>query len=255
MSLVQQLLLRALVARFWRKPYAPERLMRWGNELHDRWMMPYFIEQDFAEVIADLNSDGYGFDVAWFAPHLSFRFPTIGDFSVQGAHFEFRHALEPWHVLGEEGSPGGTVRYVDSSLERIELRVTGLVADRYAVTCNGETMPLRPTGRVGEFVAGVRFRAWQPSESLHPLLPSDTPLTFDLVDRWNERSLGGGQYHVAHPGGRSYDDFPVNAFEAESRRLNRFFRSGHSPGTTIAGEAKPSLEFPFTLDLRTSHVG
>ena len=254
MSLVQQLLLRALVARFWRKPYAPERLMRWGNELHDRWMMPYFIEQDFAEVIADLNADGYPFDLAWFAPHFSFRFPIIGDFSVQGAHFEFRHALEPWHVLGEEGSPGGTVRYVDSSLERIELRVTGLVADRYAVTCNGETMPLRPTGRVGEYVAGVRFRAWQPSESLHPLLPSDTPLTFDLVDRWNERSLGGGQYHVTHPGGRSYDDFPINAFEAESRRLNRFFRSGHSPGTTIASEAKPSLEFPFTLDLRMSHV-
>lgn len=250
MSLAQQLLLRGLVARFWREPYAPDQLVRWGTELHDRWMLPYFIEQDLADVIAELNDAGYPFEMAWFAPHLAFRFPTIGDFTVRGAQFSLRHALEPWHVLGEEGSPGGTVRYVDSSLERIQLHVTGLVADRYAVTCNGETLPLRPTGRVGEYVAGVRYRAWQPSQSLHPLLPTDSPLSFDLVDRWMQRSLGGGQYHVSHPGGRSYEDFPVNAFEAESRRLSRFFRQGHTPGKLEVKEAQASLEFPFTLDLR-----
>ena len=250
MSLTQQLLIRALIARFWQTPYAPPRLVRWATELHDRFLLPHFVWLDFEDVIAELNQAGYGFDPAWFAPHCEFRFPKYGDFAVRGIELELRAALEPWHVLGEEGAAGGTARYVDSSLERMQIKVTGLAPDRYAITCNGVPLPLRQTGAVGEFVAGVRYRAWQPPSALHPTIGVHTPLTFDIVDRWMKRSLGGCQYHVMHPGGRSYEVFPVNAFEAESRRLERFFRIAQTPGILPVGTARVDPEFPFTLDLR-----
>jgi uncharacterized protein (DUF2126 family)/transglutaminase-like putative cysteine protease len=250
MSLTQQLLLRSLIARFWREPYQSPRLARWGTELHDRFMLPYFVERDFDDVIAEQNDAGFPLETAWFAPHFEFRFPKYGDFAVFGAEVELRQALEPWHVMGEEGATGGTVRYVDSSVERMQVKVTGLAPDRYALTCNGRRIPLRPTGHVGEFVAGVRYKAWNPASSLHPSIQAQSPLTFDLVDTWMQRSMGGAQYHVAHPGGRNYDTFPVNAFESESRRLARFVRMGHTPGGAAAPPETPNPEFPFTLDLR-----
>jgi uncharacterized protein (DUF2126 family) len=252
MSLAQQLLLRSLVARFWRNPYAPARLARWGTELHDRFMLPYFVERDFADVIAEQNAAGHALHSEWFAPHFAFRFPKHGDFAACGADVELRQALEPWHVMGEQGAAGGAVRYVDSSVERLQVKVSGLPPDRYAITCNGRRVPLRPTGRAGEFVAGVRYRAWQPPNALHPTIAVNAPLTFDLRDLWMERSLGGCQYHVMHPGGRNYATFPVNAFESESRRLGRFFRMGHTPGRVAVPPEEPSLELPFTLDLRRS---
>jgi len=250
MSLTQQLLLRALVARFWRAPYAPERLVRWGTELHDRFMLPYFVELDFADVLAEQKAAGYPLQAGWFAPHFEFRFPKYGDFATRGVEIELRQALEPWHVMGEEGGAAGTVRHVDSSVERLQVKVTGLAPDRFAVACNGWRVPLRPTGNAGEFVAGVRYRAWRAPSSLHPTIPVHAPLTFDLVDTWMERSLGGCQYHVMHPGGRNYATFPVNAFESESRRLARFFRMGHTSGRVSAPPQDASPEFPFTLDLR-----
>ncbi|MCB1938797.1 MAG: transglutaminase family protein [Rhodocyclaceae bacterium] len=250
MSLSQQLLLRALVARFWKTPYRPERLARWGTELHDRFMLPHFVAQDFNDVIAETREAGYAIEAEWFAPHLEFRFPRHGEFDTRGMRVEVRHALEPWHVLGEEGAAGGNVRYVDSSVERVQVKVSGMAPDRYRLTCNGEPVPLQPTGIGGEFVAGVRYRAWQPPSCLHPLIGIHAPLTFDLVDTWSQRSLGGCQYHVSHPGGRSFDDFPVNAFEAESRRLARFFAMGHTPGKLDAGTPRRNAEHPFTLDLR-----
>ncbi|KQV86811.1 DUF2126 domain-containing protein [Pelomonas sp. Root1237] len=249
MSIVQQLLLRALVTRFWNKPYrAP--LVRWGTELHDRWLLPHFVREDFADVMQDMREAGYAFDANWFAPHFEFRFPKYGEFVARGVHVTLRGALEPWHVMGEEGSAGGNVRYVDASLERMELLVTGLVDPRHRVTVNGVPVPLQPTGRVGEFVCGVRYRAWLPESALHPTIPIHAPLTLDLVDTWQNRSLGGCRYSVAHPGGRSYETLPVNAYEAESRRLSRFVAMGHTPGQVEVGEPKRSLEFPFTLDLR-----
>ena len=252
MSLTQQLLLRAMVARFWRKPYAPASLVRWGTELHDRFLMPYFVEQDFADVIDEMRQEGFALDAAWFAPHFEFRFPKYGDFAARGAQVELRQALEPWHVMGEEGTAGGAVRYVDSSVERLQVKVSGLAPDRYWITCNGRAVPLQPTGQVGQFVGAVRYRAWAPSSALHPGIGVHSPLTFDFYDTWMKRSLGGCQYHVTHPGGLSHERFPVNSFEAESRRLARFFRMGHTPGAMPATPPRSNAEFPFTLDLRLS---
>ncbi|HEY2562014.1 MAG TPA: transglutaminase family protein, partial [Caldimonas sp.] len=250
MSLVQQLLMRALVARFWAAPYRPARLARWGTGLHDRFMLPHFIWSDLGDVVAELNAAGYPFELGWFAAHRDFRFPLLGDFAASGVSVELRMALEPWHVLGEEGGPGGTARYVDSTLERIEVHVRGLVGDRHLLACNGRRLPLQPTGSQGEYVAGVRFRAWTAPSSLHPTIAQHAPLVFDLVDTWMQRSLGGCQYHVAHPGGINYTTFPVNAYEAEARRLARFFRTGHTPGTMPVPAEAPNPEFPHTLDLR-----
>jgi uncharacterized protein (DUF2126 family) len=252
MSLTQQLLLRALVARFWKTPYAPERLARWGTELHDRFMLPFFVWQDFEDVIADVAAAGYPLRAEWFAPHFEMRFPKCGDFATRGIEVELRGALEPWHVMGEDAAVGGTARYVDSSLERVQLKVKGMAPERFVITCNGRSLPLQPTGTNGELVAGVRFRAWQPPRCLHPHIGVHAPLTFDLVDLWMGRSLGGCEYHVTHPGGRAHDTYPVNALEAEGRRRARFSRTGHTPGRVDATAPSPNPDFPFTLDMRRS---
>ncbi|MFT3990340.1 MAG: transglutaminase family protein [Luteolibacter sp.] len=249
MSLAQHLVLRGLVSRFWKESYE-KPLVRWDSEIHDRWMLPHFIWQDFTEVLEDLREHGCSIEDDWFAPHLEFRFPKIGDFNQRGIDVELRHAIEPWHVLGEEGAAGGAVRYVDSSLERLQVKVSGLTGERHVIACNGLRIPLHSTGVHGEFVAGVRYRAWQPPNCLHPTIPTHTPLVLDLVDTWNDRSLGGCTYHAAHPGGRSHDTFPVNSYEAESRRLARFFRHGHTGGKMQPYEPPISPDFPFTLDLR-----
>jgi uncharacterized protein (DUF2126 family) len=249
MSLAQHLVLRGLIAKFWHEPYKND-LVRWGTDIHDRWMLPHFCETDFRDVIGDLREAGYPFEFDWFAPHFEFRFPRIGDLEQRDIQLELRTALEPWHVLGEEPGGGGTVRYVDSSLERLQVKANGLVGDRFAVTVNGHRVPLHPTGTNGEGVAGVRYRAWQPPVCLQPTIGSHAPLRFDLYDTWNKRSLGGCTYHVAHPGGRGYDTFPVNSYEAESRRLSRFFRHGHQQGKFTPPPKILNGDFPFTLDLR-----
>ena len=249
MSLAQQLLLRALVVRFWTKPYRA-RLTRWGTALHDRYLLPSVLRSDFIDVLAELGDVGYPFDMAWFEPHFEFRFPLIGEVKAGGVTLSLRSALEPWHVMGEETAGGGTVRYVDSSVERIEVQVSGLNDQRHVITVNGHALPLQSTGQAGEYVAGVRFKAWNPPSALHPLIGVHAPLVFDIVDSWMARSLGGCEYHVIHPGGRNYDTLPVNGYEAESRRLARFSRTGHSPGKVLVQAAKSSAEFPWTLDLR-----
>ena len=249
MSLTQQLVLRALIARFWNEPYT-KPLVRWGTEIHDKYLLPHFIQQDMNDVVSDLTAAGYPMQPEWFDPHFEFRFPTVGDHSVRDIQLELRHALEPWHVLGEEGGAGGTVRFVDSSVERMQIKVNAATDSRHVILCNGRRIPLQPTGVNGEFVAAVRYRAWQPGSCLHPTVGVHSPLTFDVVDTWNDRSIGGCSYHVTHPGGLSYDTFPVNGYEAESRRLSRFFRHGHTGGKICAQEPELSAEFPFTLDLR-----
>ena len=249
MSLAQQLLVRALIARFWEKPYQ-QSLVRWGTELHDRFMLPFFVWDDFSGVVEDLRQDGLAFEPRWFEPHFEFRFPVLGEIECRGMRLDVRQAIEPWLALGEEPGVGGAVRYVDSSVERIQVHASGLVGDRHIVTCNGLALPLCPTGRVGEYVAGVRYRAWQPPSCLHPQIGVHTPLVFDLVDTWNERSLGGCTYHVSHPGGLAHQKFPVNALEAEGRRFARFLPFGHTAGPVRVQRPDVSREFPMTLDLR-----
>ena len=253
MAAAQMLLMRTAVAAFWQVPYE-RRLVRWGTRVHDDFMLPQHVWSDFQDALEELAVHGTGFgatlDPAWFAPHLAFRFPVLGSVEVHGATLELRHALEPWNALGETAGGGGTVRYVDSSVERLQARVTGWVPERFVLACNGVAVPLQPTGVAGEFTAGIRFKAWQPYSALHPTIPAQTPLVFDVYDRWNGRSLGGLTHHVAHPGGRSYERFPVNANEAEARRLARFVAFGHTAGAMAEPVGEVSADHPRTLDLR-----
>jgi uncharacterized protein (DUF2126 family)/transglutaminase-like putative cysteine protease len=253
MALVQALLVRALVARCWNAPYAGP-LTRWGTALHDRFLLPWYVAQDLAEVLADLRVHGLPVDDSWFAPFLEFRFPRLGSTRVAGVGIELRAAIEPWLVLGEEVTATTTARYVDSSVERVQVTVDGMNAARHVLTCNRRPVPLQSTGVAGTAVAGVRYKAWAPPTALHPTIRAQGPLVFDLVDRVNGRSLGGCTYHVSHPGGRAYDRFPVNANEAEARRVSRFDPS-HTPGsfdvTALAiHEPAEGGEYPRTLDLR-----
>ena len=273
MSLVQMLLLRGLIAWMWKKPYKHD-LTRWGTELHDKFMLPHFVEADMKEVARDLQEAGYPFQAEWLDAFGEFRFPHYGSIFLEGIQMEIRMAIEPWHVLGEEVSAGGTARYVDSSLERVQVKLQGLNGSRYVLLCNGIRVPLRATGVKEEWVGGVRYRAWQPPSALHPTIGIDTPLTFDLVDTWNSRSIGGCTYYVSHPGGRSYETFPVNSNEAESRRGNRFGTISYTQGPlparpylTSSGleryirqdrlpflcdppPAELNKDYPYTLDMR-----
>ncbi|UJW87109.1 transglutaminase family protein [Devosia sp. SL43] len=249
MSLAQQVLIRALIARYWTDP-ADGSFARWGTTLHDRFMLPHYVWQDFLDILADLDRHGFKLDPAWFTAQLEFRFPFCGEVEYEGVHLELRQALEPWHVMGEQGAIGGTVRFVDSSVERLQVKLEGINPERYAVTCNQRPVPLRTTDQAGTAVAGVRYKAWQPASGLHPVLPINTPLVFDIYDTWTQRPVGGCVYHVAHPGGRSYDTFPINGNEAEARRLARFVPQNYTAGGYALRPEKPADEFPLTLDLR-----
>ncbi len=281
MSLVQMLLMRTFVAMFWNTPYTG-RLVRWDTELHDRFLLPHYVREDLKDVVETLQDQGYPFQLDWLDAFFEFRFPVFGRVQYGTIGVELRMALEPWNVLGEESSSTGTARYVDSSIERLQVTVTGLTEGRHILTCNGRRIPLRPTGRTGEFVAGIRYKAWDPWSAMHPTIGIQAPLTFDVIDTWNKKSLGGCVYHVSHPGGLSYDTLPINSNEAEARRASRFSQQGHTPGEinpqgpsqplvnggggnilrTMEGRApgqdipksipkeEPTLDFPLTLDLR-----
>jgi uncharacterized protein (DUF2126 family)/transglutaminase-like putative cysteine protease len=249
MSSVQMLLLRSLIAKFWQQPYR-KKPVHWGTELHDRFMLPHYVWQDIRDVVCDLQSSGFPVELEWLAPFYEFRFPHIGSVTQQDVELEIRTAVEPWHVLGEEVTAQGTSRFVDSAVERLQVRVNGATDGRHVVACNGRRIPLRPTGRRGEFVAGVRFKAWQPPSGLHPTIGVHTPLVFDIMDTWSQRSIGGCTYYSGHPGGRHHETFPVNANEAESRRIARFKTFGHTPGRYEVPAEEVSRDYPFTLDLR-----
>lgn len=274
MCIVQLLLIRTLVAWFWQKPYK-NNPVRWGTELHDKFLLHHYVKEDLKDVIGQIQEFGYPFEMEWLEAFLEFRFPLLGKVQVGDIELLIRAAIEPWNVLGEEMSNTGTARFVDSSLERVEIKVSGLNPERYAILCNGLRIPLRATGIAGEYVAGIRYKAWAPPSALHPTIPVDAPLVFDIFDLWNGRSIGGCTYFVSHPGGRSYDNYPVNSYAAETRRESRFWDYGHTQGayvpkTTFEGtqkyvEIRPESiepliyvpqevpvnpEYPHTLDLR-----
>ena len=249
MSLAQGLLVRALIAHFWETPYT-RRLEHWGTTLHDRFLLPAYVWRDLCDVVEDLRAADFPIDPEWFLPHFEFRFPVVGSVEYRGMRLELRTALEPWHVTGEHGVTGGTARYVDSSVERLQVSITGFTPGRYQLVCNGRHVPLQPTETAGRHVAGVRYRAWQPPHCLHPTIGVDVPLAFDLVDTWTERSVAGCTYHVGHPGGRNYATFPVNALEAEGRRIARFSPSQRIGGVMRVAAEAPNPAFPATLDLR-----
>ncbi|MDE2391090.1 MAG: transglutaminase family protein, partial [Rhodospirillales bacterium] len=249
MSAAQILLMRSAVAAFWERPYE-RRLVRWGTRLHDEFLLPHYAEQDFKDALEELAGLGLPLDPEWFAPHFEFRFPKLGDVAVRDMQLELRHALEPWHVLGEEQNSAGTARYVDSSAERLQVKVNGWVDERYVLACNGAAMPMQRTQTQGQYVAGVRFKAWQPYSALHPTINAQVPLVFDVYDTWTGRSIGGMTHHVAHPGGRAYEDFPVNSNSAEARRRSRFWPFGHTPGPSAEPMPVAGPEYPRCLDLR-----
>lgn len=271
MALVQLLLIRTLIAKFWKEPYE-HKLVRWGTELHDKFLLGHFVKEDMQQVVDDLNRSGYPFQMSWLEPFFEFRFPFYGKIDVGTIRMELSMAIEPWNVLGEEMGSGGTSRFVDSSAEKVQVKVTGFTEERYAITCNGVRVPLRSTGVKGEYVAGVKYKAWAPPSALHPTVGVDVPLTFDIVDTWNSRAIAGCVYHVAHPGGRAYDTYPINSYEAESRRISRFWNQGHTqevfrpkpyyygverfitpsevPLVFDAPKAEIDKEHPHTLDLR-----
>ncbi len=249
MSAVQMLLLRSLVARFAKTPYT-KSLIHWDHQLHDRFMLPHYIWEDMSWVVKDIQAAGFDFDIDWLSPFQEFRFPHYGSFHFAGLQLDIHGAIEPWHVLGEESSGQGNARYVDSSLERLQVKIQGLYGDRLVLCCNGRKVPLQPTGKDGEYLAGVRFKAWDPHSALHPTIGIHSPLVFDIVDTLNSHSLGGCTYHVTHPGGRNYDTFPVNANEAEARRVARIFKRDHTQGKIKVVDIEPHAKRPYTLDLR-----
>jgi len=260
LRLLQMLLLRAFVAWFWRHP-CTKPLCRWGADLRDRWLLPYYLHQDFQTVLADLQAAGYPLQASWFTAWWERRFPQYGTVSLLDnplRRLELRAALEPWPVIGTMDG-GGASRPVDNSMERIQVMLTGAVGDRpqrealgdrYAVLCNGHRVPMRSTGTAGDYVGGVRFRARSTQTAPHPALAPHAPLVFQVLDTWQQTFLGGAIYHVQPPSGEPDQTLPESFEEARSRLTERFvpLQRGTFPDTIPPLILHPDT--PMTLDLR-----
>lgn len=249
MAAAQMLFARTLIAALAEGPYHG-KMVRWGQTLHDRFLLPYWMWRDFCDVLEFLHLRGYELEETHFRPFLDLRCPIVGRIEIEGVELQVRNAIEPWHVLGEEATAFGTSRYVDSSMERIEIMVDGFIDERHAVLVNGHSLPLRTTGEAHRHVGGVRFRAWAPPHSLHPHIGIHHPITIDLLDRWSRRSLGGCVYHVWHPEGQAFDSPPLTRFEAAARRSQRFTTGSHTAYPIDPVYTEAHSDAPYTLDLR-----
>ncbi len=254
MAAAQAVLVRAMIAAFTAAPYR-QPLVRWGSELHDKFLLPHWMWRDFEDVLAHLAAHGVALPALGYRPFLELRCPLIGELDVRGAIIEVRNAIEPWNVLGEEATQTGTARYVDSSMERLEIRTIGLDEERFVVAVNGVGLPLRRAQGRDVRVGGVRFRAWCPPHALHPHLGIHHPVRIDIVDTWAHRGVAGGAYHVWHPEGRAFDAAPLTRVEAAARRARRFTIEGPTPRPLRARPAAPHPEQPYTLDLRRFDPG
>ncbi len=260
LRLLQMLLVRGLVALFWQRPYTAP-LRRLGATLGDRFLLPHYLMGDWQEIMADLDRGGYPFEAEWFDPFWQWRFPIYGRVSLGNnplRQLELRAALEPWPVLGDRSS-AGTARPVDNSMERIQVRLIGAIgeppqadrlAQRYQVLCNGVPIPLRSTGRVGEYVAGVRYRARPADPSNSPVFSPQVPLTFEVLDTWQRLHLGGAQYHLSSPTGKTYEDLPTSPTEAQARVAERFIPFEGGPWRDKRPPLAIHPDSPHTLDLR-----
>lgn len=253
MNLAQQLLIRAIVAAFWNQPYK-QPLMRWGTSLYDRFLLPHFVWDNLGDALRVLRAHGLKLSLDWFLPHYEFRFPKIGEVLLGDVLMEVRSAIEPWYLMGEEPSAGGTARFVDSSMERLQISIDNFDPERHAVLCNGRRVPMHPTEIAGRYLSGVKYRAWQPPRCLHPTIKTNVPLQFDIVDRMTEYSIGGCRYFASDPSGRAHEIFPINSNEAESRRDARFHSGTMTGGRLVVPDLPPVSapnDFPVTFDMRT----
>jgi uncharacterized protein (DUF2126 family) len=256
---VTALFVRAILARLAADPFnAP--FVRWAGELHDRFFLPAFVWEDLAIICADLRNHGIAFDAEWLRAPWEFRFPKLGEFALPVSNLKseisnptlvFRQALEAWPLLGESPNAGTVARTVDSSLDRIEARISeAKFLEGGLLLANGLPCAFRATAG-GAAACGIRYRAFYLSPSLQPHVPVHAPLLLEWVDRTTLTVVAAARWHVWNPANSAYAAAPADVTLAAARRAERWEYWPHTIGQP---RFVPKIDFPpegrHTLDLR-----